>query len=360
MKRIPLIISMVALLSACSGDAVYRIDGKLSNLEDRFVYAVFESEGRNVVDTIVCYKPGQFRIEQNQTGFNQVTLFFEDKAVWFTIYLEPNERVTLSGDMQEPDMLQAKGGQLNNELSSIRKQLFPLLKERADLLHRFKNEPLDPNDLTSRLVNVNHQLNEQALAYVREHPNEAASVVLIKTFLVNPDDTRMLDELLITLHPDLQDFYLVRELEQYNARAKRTSLGADAPDFTLKNIYGDTVSLDSFSRRHLLLTFIAPWCDMCQTDDLYLNEIYRDYPEDKLGQLLVSLDDDMNTLRNVLEEDSIRWNFVADSAGQSTMMVDLYNVSALPRCFLIDEEGKIILKTDNGVEIKQTLKQIFK
>jgi peroxiredoxin len=351
---------MVALLSACSEDAVYRIDGKLSNLKDGLVYAVFESEGRNAVDSAVCHKPGQFRIVQNQTDFNQVTLFFENKTIWFTIYLEPGEHVTLSGDMQEPDLLQAKGGRLNNELSSIRKQLSPLLKERAELLHLLKSESIDPNDLTSRLANVNHRLSEQALAYVREHPDEAASVVLIKTFLFNPDDTRMLDELLITLHPDLKDFYLVRELEQYNARAQRTSLGAEAPGFTLTNIYGDTVSLDSFSRRYLLLTFTAPWCDMCQTDDLHLNEIHRDYPEDKLGQLLVSLDDDMNVLRNVLLEDSIRWNLIADSAGQSTMMVDLYNVSALPRCFLIDEEGKIILKTDNGVEVEQTLKQIFK
>jgi peroxiredoxin len=360
MKRIPLIISILALLSSCSRDAVYRIDGKLSNLENQFIYAVFESEDRNVVDSVACYKPGQFKVEQNQTGFNQVTLFFEDRTSWFTIYLEPGERVTLSGDMREPNLFQAKGGRLNNELSAIRKKLFPLLKEREDLLNRLKSEPLDPNDLTSRLANVNHQLSEQAMEYIQSHPDEAASVVLIKTFLVNPDDTRRLDELLITLHPDLKDFYLVKELEQYSERAKRTSLGAEAPNFTLKNIYGEAVSLDSFSRKYLLLTFTAPWCDMCQTDDLYLDEINRDYPEEKLEQLLVSLDDDMSALRKLLKEDSIQWNLVADSAGQATMMVDLYNVSALPRCFLIDEEGKIVLKTENGVEIKQTLEQLLK
>ena len=58
-------------------------------------------------------------------------------------------------------------------------------------------------------------------------------------------------------------------------------------------------------------------------------------------------------------KDSIGWNLVTDSAGQAAMLVDLYNVSALPRCFLIDEEGKIILKTDNGVEIKQTLEKLM-
>jgi peroxiredoxin len=338
---------------------VYRIDGRLGNLEDQVIYAVFESEDRHVVDTITCQKPGEFKIEQNQTGFNQVTLFFEDRTVWFTIYLEPDIRTRLTGDIELPSLLQARGGKLNNELSAIRRKLAPLLKEREDLLNILENEHLDPNDVSSRLTNVNHQLSERALAYIQEHPDETASVVLIKTFLVNPDDTRRLDELLIMLDPKLKDFYLVKELEQYSARAKRTALGAEAPNFTVKNIYGQTVSLDSFPQKYLLLTFTAPWCDMCQTDDLYLDELHKKYPKERLEQLLVSLDDNMPALRDLLKKDSIQWNLVADSAGQASMMVDLYNVSALPRCYLIDEEGAIILKTENGIEIKQTLERLI-
>ena len=40
-------------------------------------------------------------------------------------------------------------------------------------------------------------------------------------------------------------------------------------------------------------------------------------------------------------------------------LIDLYNVSALPRCFLIDEEKRIIMKTDNEVEIRQTLEKLI-
>jgi peroxiredoxin len=360
MKRIHLIISLLIFLSSCDGNVVYRIDGKLANLENQQLYAVFESEDRNVVDSVVCDKPGQFRIKQEQADFRQVTFFFEDRTHWFTIYLEPGEKVTLTGDMQQPELLQAKGGRLNNELSAVRKQLAPLLKEQGDLRKLMQGETLPPGDLTSRWANVNHRLSEQVLAYVRNHPDEEASVVLMKTFLLDPDDTRQLDELLILLDPRLKDFYLVKELEQYSARAKRTALGAEAPDFTVKNIYGKTLSLDSFPEKYLLLTFTAPWCDMCQTDDLYLDEIDRKYPADKLEQLLVSLDDDMKALRELLRNDSIQWNLVADSAGQATMLVDLYNVSALPRCFLIDEQKTIILKTENGAEIKRTLEHLIR
>ena len=38
-------------------------------------------------------------------------------------------------------------------------------------------------------------------------------------------------------------------------KAQRTSLGAEAPGFNVKNVYGHTVSLDSFPQRYLLLAF---------------------------------------------------------------------------------------------------------
>ena len=199
-------------------------------------------------------------------------------------------------------------------------------------------------------------MSEEAAAAIKKYPDEEASVVLIQHYFNHPDDTRQMDELLAVLNPKLNDFYLVRKLQEYSTRAKRTALGAEAPGFNVKNIYGTPVSLDSFPKKYLLLAFTAPWCDMCQTEDLYLDEVAMKYPKEKVDMLLVSLDDDQAEVRKVLAKDSI---LVTDSAGQAAMLVDLYNVSALPRCFLIDEEGKIILKTDNGVEIKQTLEKLM-
>ncbi len=341
----------------------YRIEGKLDNLDDPTVYIVFESEDYNVIDTVVCEKPGQFKTEKDLTGFSQATLFFENRSVWFTVYLEPGIKVTITGDIDYPTMLQAKGGRINNELTSFWKKQTSLLKEQADLTTRINRSngtnSTDGNDLSSRLTNVTHQLEEQIIEYIQNNPQEEASVVLIQTYFTNPDDTRKLDELLITLDPTLKDFYIVKELEQYSARAKRTALGAEAPNFSVKNVNGIVMNLDTFAHKYLLLTFTAPWCDMCQTEDLYLDKIEKKYAKEDLRQLIVSLDDDMQGVKDLLKYDSIPWNLVTDSAGQATMLVDLYNVSALPRCFLIDENGKIILKTENGVEVVQTLEKII-
>ena len=362
-KRLLLILGVALFLSSCGKDVSYRIEGKLSNLEDETLYAVFENDSYKVVDTITCEKPGQFSLKRSEGDFNTVTIFFDHKKRWTTAYLIPGEKVTITGDALYPSLLQVKGGRINDQLTNFRKGVAPLLKEQADLVNILNNKSshtntIEETDLPSRLTNVSHSLSERAQAYIQEHPDEEASAVLLQYFFMNPDDTRKMDELLAVLSPKLNNFYLIRKLQEYSAKAQRTSLGAEAPGFSVKNIYGQTVSLDSFPKRYLLLAFTAPWCDMCQTEDLFLDKVAVKYPKDKVEMLLVSLDDDPREVRKLLAKDSIDWNLVTDSAGQATMLVDLYNVNALPRCFLIDEEGKIILKTDNGLEIEQTLEKL--
>ena len=91
-----------------------------------------------------------------------------------------------------------------------------------------------------------------------------------------------------------------------------------------------------------------------------LDKITSTYSKDSLDILLVSLDDDLVDVREMIRQDSIQWNFVADSAGQAIRMFDMYNVNALPKCFLIDKEGVILLNTKNGGELRQMVDEKLK
>lgn len=354
-------MGLLLFLSSCGEDYAYRVEGKLSNLEDQVIYAVFEREDYSMTDTFECTKPGQFEFIQKTEGFNNVTIYFENKSRWITAYLKPGNKIQISGDAKYPLLIQVKGNKINDQLSAVRKKLSSLLKDYTDLTTQL-NQKLtssEETEIASKISNINIELDEQVMDYIKEHPDEEASVVLIDMFFTEPDDTRRMDELMAMLDPQLKSFYLTRELEQFSARAKRTALGAEAPDFSLKNIEGKTVNLETFPDKYLLLAFTAPWCDMCQTEDLYLDKVISEYSRDQVDVLLISLDSDQANVREVLAKDSINWNLVTDSAGQATMMLDLYNVSALPRCFLIDEDGRILLKTESGIEIRQTLQKLF-
>ena len=364
--RLLIICGLIGLLTSCGNDQTYKIEGKLSNLQDSVLYAVFENEDVKVIDTVVVSKSGEFTIKLKQGDFTEATLFYDDKTHWVTCFIEKGQTVKISGDATYPALLQIKGGAVNNRLSVIKKEMAPLLKEQTDLIRQLNRSsisdtanPIEDTEMVSKLVNINHQLLEHAAQTIRKYPTEEASVILIRRYFVDPDDTRTMDELLAVLSPDLDNHYQVKSLKEYSSRAKRTALNAEAPDFQVRNIYGQSLSLDSFPDTYILLTFTAPWCDMCHTDNLYLDDIANQYEAGQVQQVLVSLADYQNAVREMLAKDSIRWNLVTDSAGQAVRLIDLYNVSAIPRCFLIDENKRIILKTDNGMEIKQVLNDLL-
>ena len=125
-KQFLLTIGILLSLVSCGGNVAYQIEGKLTNLEDQTVYAVFENEDIKVVDTITCEKPGQFLIQQKQGDFREVTLFFEGKTRWVTAFLEGEGKITISGDINYPTLLKVKGGRINDRLSSMKKELAPL------------------------------------------------------------------------------------------------------------------------------------------------------------------------------------------------------------------------------------------
>ena len=356
------IVGLILVLTSCGKDYTFRIKGKLSSLNEPTIYAVFENDLEKKVDTIQCDEHGSFDLKEPMGGFHTATLFFEEKGYWTTIYLEPGVTVEIEGDAHVPDMLRVQGGTINNQLGDFKKKQAALWQEMSELTQRLndvQNNSEDLTEVTARLADVNLRLSEAAMTYIKAHPDEEVSVVLIDLFFSDPDDTRKIDELLALLDPKLKDYYLTKALEQFSSRAKRIALGAEAPDFSVKNIYGQSVCLDSFPDRYLLLAFTAPWCDRCQTEDLALDKISAQYAKEKLSILLVSLDDQPETVRKMVAKDQVAWNVVTDSAGQAMQLIDLYNVSALPRCFLIDEEKCILMKTDNEVELRQTLQKIF-
>ena len=360
-KNYILYFLFILFFSSCGSDVVYRIEGKLTNLEDPLVYIVYEGSGENVIDTVVCPSPGRFTVTLDREGFNSATLYFDDRQIYTTVYLEPYKTVSVTGDLKYPNLIQTRGGRINDKLNNFRKHISSLLKERDDLDGLLDHQTLLSGDTnySSRLINVNHQIEEAVLAYICDNPNEEASVVLISKYFVIPDDTRKMDEMLAVLSPNLRDFYLFRELREYSMRAKRTALGVEAPNFNVKNLYGKSVHLDSLKSEYKLIVFTAPWCDMCQVDILYLDKVAMKYDKKQLEIMLISLDDNPAEVREFMKTDSIEWNLVSDSANQAATLLDLYNVSALPRCFLLDKENKIILKTESGEEIKHTLEYLI-
>lgn len=365
-KLVKYAISLIVLFgyTACNQSVSYRIEGKLTDLEDPVVYAVFESERGNVVDTVTCKPNGKFLIEQKDGDFNTMTLFFENKMLWRCVYLESGKKVKISGNAKYPSLLQIKGGdKINEKISDIHNASASLWKEKTDLSREIKvkqTSPIAEADLVARLTNVDHQLEETAIPYIKNNPDDATSLALIQYFFTNPDDSRVVDEYLALISPTLRSHFLYKSLEEYCARTKRTNIGAEAPTFKVKNINGNIIDLSKVNDKFVLLAFTESWkAQNSNKEEVYLSQAAKKYEKEDIDIVVMSLEEKGKELLKAVSNDTVRWNIVTDSAGQVSALLDLYNVSELPRYYLIDKDKKILLKTENNKEIRDILDSLF-
>jgi peroxiredoxin len=340
---------------------MYKIEGRLSNLDNAALYVVYESPEGNTIDTLACDGKGNFSVSHEQEeDLQTITFYYNNRKHWFAVYPETEKTIQVKGDAKYAALIQIKGGRINNKLTEFKKNAETILKEQADIFGSWEENPLPNSESVSQQANINLELKRIAQDFISRNPSEKASAILIDEYFTNPDEMEQTEYLLNLLSPELKDYYIIKKMRSQIVKAKSTMVGTKAPDFKVTNIYGQTITPDSFLNKYFVLAFTALWCDMCQTEVMLLDEISTVYPKDSLGILLVSLDDELDEVREMLLQDTIQWNLVTDSAGQAIRLFEKYNVSSLPKCFLMDKNGIIKLKTANGVELRQTIGEVMK
>ena len=363
MKRFVYILGILFLFLSCDDKNFYKIEGKLSNLNDATLYVVFESPETIRIDTVMSNEKGQFSVFHEQSEeieFQSITIYYHNREQWFIIYPEAGKTVKVKGDARYPQTLQIKGGRINDKLSQYKKKVAPLLKDLSDI-HRNNRENIALNDRDAMLLpTLNHEIQKTREDYITKNPGEKASAVLIAEYFADLGEIEQTESLLQMLSPELYDYFIVKNIRDEIEKVKTTQVGAKAPDFQVTNIYGQSYSIDSFANKYFILAFTALWCDLCKTQVLMLDDITSKYSTDSLEILLISLDDELDDIREMIRQDTIQWNLVADSAGQAIQLFDVYNVNSLPKCFLIDKDGIILLNTKNGEELKQTIEEVMK
>ncbi len=114
--------------------------------------------------------------------------------------------------------------------------------------------------------------------------------------------------------------------------------GDSAPDFTLKDMSGNDVSLSSFKGKPVLLNFWATWCPYCRKERAHLNTLYKDYKDKGLIIVSVSTDSSVNDVKRFLVNTPSDFIVLSDSERK---VASLYNVGGLPTSVLISREGII-------------------
>ncbi len=125
------------------------------------------------------------------------------------------------------------------------------------------------------------------------------------------------------------------------------AVGTEAPDFRLKNLKGDWVSLSDFEGKLVLIDFWGTWCKPCLSDIPELNRLHDNMSKKDFVILGVSAHEKTeDALRLMAEKKGIR--YVILEKGEE--VADKYHVDSYPALVLVDTAGKIILTKGSGSE----------
>jgi thiol-disulfide isomerase/thioredoxin len=111
----------------------------------------------------------------------------------------------------------------------------------------------------------------------------------------------------------------------------------------LKNVRGDEVD---FNNKTLLINFWATWCTPCRREMPDLQQLNDVLDQDRYAVIGVSVDDDINLVREFLLQHQIRFPIFQDD--NFRLASELLGIEAYPDTFIVSPQG-IITKRINGI-----------
>ncbi|MDR2949577.1 MAG: redoxin domain-containing protein [Prevotella sp.] len=347
-----LIILFVIILVSCNKKStMYEISGKLENVTGNYFLMSHESGDSVLIDTIPISAKGEFSFKGAVDTLTEVSLYFNQNTKSTYLLMDKGWNVELEGDALYPDLINIKGGSVNDDITAFKTKNKDLLKTRADILNAAEkkspdNDTLKVKDYVVELKNINFELSNIAANYVKSNPDKIASVMLINTFFKDETSIPRLDENLALLRGKAADFPLTDNLKRFRDKVKLSSVGAVAPNFKLKDLKGKDVQLTDLRGKYVLLSFASTTCEVCRYEKKDAVVVYNELKKQKKNIEFITIVKDIEDVpisKNIT--DSVKWTVIPVNGGWSAKTFDTYYIREIPYHVLISPTG-VILERD--------------
>lgn len=112
-----------------------------------------------------------------------------------------------------------------------------------------------------------------------------------------------------------------------------------AASFTLTTLEGDTISLEDYRGKVVLLNFWASWCSSCRSEMASLESYEQTHQEEGLVVLGINYEEDPATVRSFIADAAVTFPMLLDEDGE---VAAAYGVVGLPTSYFVDCEGRIM------------------
>lgn len=111
-----------------------------------------------------------------------------------------------------------------------------------------------------------------------------------------------------------------------------------APAFRAKTMAGESVTNESVAGKPVLIQFWATWCGMCRRDEPAVESLRKEFAEQGLQVLAVSVGETRETVERYLEASPRQVQLILE---EETNLAALFPVEGFPHYVLLDRGGFI-------------------
>jgi peroxiredoxin len=117
-----------------------------------------------------------------------------------------------------------------------------------------------------------------------------------------------------------------------------TQIGKKVPAWELIDLNGKPVQSEKYKGKVIILNFWATWCPPCRAEMPDFMKLHAAYKDKGVTFLGISLDQGLGPVKRYVRTEKVNYPILM---GNSKMVADYGNFSAIPQTFVIDAEGRI-------------------
>ena len=136
--------------------------------------------------------------------------------------------------------------------------------------------------------------------------------------------------------------------------------GDKAPDFTLTNINGGSISLNAYKDKIVVIHLWSHTCPHCRESNKTLPDIVHPYKKSNLAYIMIDIDKDTAGWRSVINADRLDFAIqLTDPYDGDSKTLIAYNGLGTPCINVADEKGNLIALNSTNIQLKKILRQCF-
>lgn len=360
--------AIVILSVSCKDESTYKITGAVEDGDGMMVYLKKEiGDKKFQVEDSVQVKEGKFlltgKIIQPDKRVlalekNEQEIFLDNVPMQVTATRNVNKEgkklesynLDITGSPEQQVLKMGKQLQMGKNLMSLG-GMFAMMK--------VKDDSVKLDSTWKAMEMLKRQMDESIKTFIDTNNNRVAITYMIGDFVATEYTFDDVERYYNNLTPEVKSSYPGQLLCKKIEELKYINMGGIAPDIDLPAPDGKNIKLSSLRGKYVLLDFWASWCGPCLAEVPNVKAIYEKYKDKGFEVYGVSLDDKKDAWEKAIDKHGLTWTHVSSLKGWDCPVAKRYNVTGIPRMYLLDPEGRIVAMDLRGEELQQKVASFF-